>query len=117
VTQLNLYDDINDDKYIVHYPYWCLYVLLLVNGDLYVGITRRSVAKRFHQHYSKGGSVTTKAFKPIQILKMIPTNFINVSNAAHLENRCVRLCNTLIKNRTTFGGYMYYKKSDDFSPL
>jgi predicted GIY-YIG superfamily endonuclease len=111
MTQLNLYDDINDDRYIVHYPYWCLYVLLLVNGDLYVGITRRSVAKRFHQHYSKGGSVTTKAFKPVQILKMISTKIIIQSDAAALENRCVSLCNVLIHNRTTYGGYMYYKKS------
>lgn len=121
MNQLNLFDYHVSDEYKINHPFHVIYILLLSNNDLYVGITTQPVVKRLNQHINptrkKRGSITTKTFKPIKILKIIPTNFISQSQAAHLENRCVRLCNVLIHNRTTYGGYMYYKKSGDHSPL
>lgn len=104
----SVYDHVNY-KY-ASYPYWTLYILECENNFIYVGITRCSVYHRYYKHKKRKGALSTKMYQPIRILKIISTLETEQSKAAvNYENRCVRLCKILLKNKKILGGYMYPK--------
>jgi predicted GIY-YIG superfamily endonuclease len=89
-----------------NYPFYVIYFLCLNNDEIYIGITNKTVQKRVNKHIKGKGSIHTKN-KKIKILKIIPTYLINMSNAAHLENRACKLTQKIIKNKKVWGGLFY----------
>jgi hypothetical protein len=100
-----IYDHVNFK--LPSFPYWTLYILECENNYLYVGITRESVCHRYFLHKSRKGAESTIKHRPINILKIISTNEKSHSKMAiNYENRCVRLCQVLVKNKKILGGHI-----------
>ena len=53
-----------------------LYVLKLIKGKYYVGITYKNISVRVYQHEIGIGSEWTKLYKPISIIETLKTNNI-----------------------------------------
>jgi len=53
-----------------------LYVLKLVKGKYYVGITWKSIQTRINQHKKGKGAEWTKLYEPVDIIESLKTNNI-----------------------------------------
>jgi predicted GIY-YIG superfamily endonuclease len=99
---------------LLSYPYWTLYVLKCENDVIYIGITTKSVFRRYWEHKRGKGALSTKLNKPITILRIISTEETDQSKMAiNYENRYVRLCQVLVKNKKILGGHIkpsFYNK-------
>lgn len=53
-----------------------LYVLRLLEGKYYIGITHKTILERVSQHKKGKGAIWTKIYKPIDIVESLKTNNI-----------------------------------------
>lgn len=70
---------------------WRLYILKLEQGRWYVGITSKTVERRFYQHKTGRGANWTRKYKPLKIHYQKDLGKCDLDKAQLYEGRVTRL--------------------------